>query len=129
MKEVFESMLGVFFLIVVMLTSTTVISASIDARNADATMQAYITEVEHSNFSNSILSAVFDQAAADGYTNVSMVLYEKDDTGVISQRTVSDKSQVGLTQRVYMMKLTMTYSYALDFINEGATHTMTAFAR
>ena len=58
-----------------------------------------------------------------------MVLYEKDDTGVISQRTVTDKSQVGLTQRVYMMKLSMTYSYALDFINEGATHTMTAFAR
>lgn len=129
MKEVFESMLGIFFLIVVSLTSTTIISASIDARNADATMQAYITEVEHSNFSNSMLCAIFDQAAADGYTNVSMVLYEKDDTGAVSQRNVTDKSQVGLTQRVYMMKLTMTYSYTMDFIDQGATHTMTAFAR
>lgn len=129
MKEVFESMLGIFFLIVVSLTSTTIISASIDARNADATMQAYITEVEHSNFSNSMLCAIFDQAAADGYTNVSMILYEKDDTGAVSQRNVTDKSQVGLTQRVYMMKLTMTYSYTMDFIDQGATHTMTAFAR
>lgn len=129
MKEVFESMLGIFFLIVVSLTSTTIVSASIDARNADATMQAYITEVEHSNFSNSMLCAIFDQAAADGYTNVSMVLYEKDDTGTVSQRDVTTKSQVGLTQRVYMMKLTMTYSYTMDFIDQGATHTMTAFAR
>lgn len=129
MKEVFESMLGVFFIAAVMLVSTSVISTSLDARNADATMQAYVTEMEHSNFAGSVLEAVFDQSDTDGYRNVKMVLYEKDDAGAVSKRTVTNKSQVGLTHRVYMVKLSMEYNYSMDFINQSADHTMTAYAR
>ena len=129
MKEVFESMLGVFFIAALMLVSTSVISTSIDARNADATMQAYIAEMEHSNFSSNVLKAVFDQSGADGYRNVKMTFYEKDDTGAVSKRNVTSKAQVGTTHRVYMVKLSMDYTYSMDFINKQADHTMTAFAR
>ena len=66
MKEIFEAMLGVFFVAVMMIGSSSVISTSIDAQNADATMQAYVTEVEHSNFSDQVLEAIFEQADADG---------------------------------------------------------------
>lgn len=129
MKEVFESMLGVFFIAALMLVSTSVISTSIDARNADATMQAYVTEIEHSNFSASVLKSVFDQSGSDGYQNVKMTFYEKDDVGVVSERNVTSKDQVGTTHRVYMVKLSMDYTYRMDFINKQADHTMTAFAR
>lgn len=129
MKEVFESMLGVFFIAALMLVSTSVISTSIDARNADATMQAYVTEIEHSNFSGNVLKAVFDQSGTDGYRNVKMTFYEKDDTGATSERNVTSKTQVGTTHRVYMVKLSMDYTYSMDFINKQADHTMTAYAR
>lgn len=135
MKEVFEAMLGVFFVAVMMIGSSSVISTSIDARNADATMQAYVTEVEHSNFADSVLEAVFEQAEADGYRNLSMELYERDADGNpmmhagLPYRVVDEPSEVGNTHRVYMVKLSMDYDYALDFLDKKTDHTLTAYAR
>lgn len=135
MKEVFEAMLGVFFVAVMMIGSSSVISTAIDAQNADATMQAYVTEVEHSNFAESVLESVFEQAVADGYRNVTMELYERDAEGMPilyggqPYRVVATPSEVGNTHRVYMAKLSMDYDYALDFLDQKTDHTMTAYAR
>ena len=135
MKEIFEAVLGVFFTAVMMIGCSSVISTSIDARYADATMQAYVTEVEHSNFSDSVLEAVFEQAEDDGYRNVRMELYERDDTGTPilhggqPYRVVDEPSEVGTTHRVYMAKLSMDYDYALDFLDKHSNHTLTAYAR
>lgn len=129
MKEIFEAVVGVFLLISAMLLSVSIISTSIDARNADATIQAYVTEIEHSNFAKSVLSAVFDQAAEDGFTDVSMVFYEKDDVGAVSHRTVASKADVGDCHRVYMVKMSMNYNYTMDFINRSKTHAIEAYAR
>lgn len=135
MKEIFEAMLGVFFVAVMMIGSSSVISTSIDAQNADATMQAYVTEVEHSNFSDQVLEAIFEQADADGYRNVKMELYERDADGdpilYYGQpyRVVNSPSAVGDTHAVYMAKLSMDYEYALDFLDQKTNHTLTAYAR
>lgn len=129
MKEVFESLLGTFFIIIAIVASVACITTSIDARNADAAVQAYVTEIEHSNFSPSVVGSVFDQAAEDGYDNVSIVVFERNDDGTMSQRVVTASDAVGDTHRAYMMKLTMSYDFMLDFLDASSTHTVTSYAR
>ena len=129
MKEVFESLLGAFFIVLVTVASVACITTSIDARNADAAVQAYVTEIEHSNFSPGVVGSVFDQASEDGYDDVSITVFERNDDGTTSQRVVTAPSNVGDTHRAYMMKLTMSYDFMLDFLDASSTHTVTSYAR
>ena len=74
MKEVMEAFLGLFFFMIIITGSMSVITAAIDAKNADASKTGYIAEIENSNFSSTVLESIFKQAESEGYT-VSMRVY------------------------------------------------------
>lgn len=128
MKEIFEAALGTFFLSILMVASLSCISASIDAKNADATKTAYIAEIENSNFSSNVIQAVFDQADADGY-DVSMVLYHSPTSPNPAPTTATRASEVGNTSDVYMVRLELKFNYTFQFLDSVTQHTLLGYAR
>lgn len=141
MKEVFESFLGIFFLLLLMVTGMSVISASITAKNADANLSAYVAEIEESNFSKSVMEAVFEDGASRGY-RISMVLYDEDDTGAMSTRTLdaadvlsydADGNAIasisGSTFDCYMVQIIVSFDYNFSLYNNVTAHTLYRFAR
>lgn len=128
MKEVIESFLGVFFLMLLMVTGTSLIAASIDAKNADANISAYVAEMEESNFAKSVIEKVWDDAENRNYA-VRMTLYEEDSTGTMTSRDVLTKSAIGATTDVYMVKLEITFNYKFGLYDTITPHTLYRFAR
>lgn len=141
MKEVFESFLGIFFLLLLMVTGMSVISASITAKNADANLSAYVAEIEESNFSKSVMEAVFEDAADRGY-RMKMILYDEDDTGAMSTRTVEATDVLtrdaqgnyiasipGSTFDCYMVQIVVSFDYNFSLYNNVTQHTLYRFAR
>lgn len=136
MKEAFEAMLGTFLFAVMMIVCVSIASAFVDGRNIDATMQSYVAEVEHSNFSPTVIASVLDEMDhalyEDSETSGVITLYGKTADGAPVEQVITsadDTSDIGDTSGVYMAKIELTYKYGLDFLNRDATHTLTAYAR
>lgn len=133
MKEVFESWLGVFFLALLMITGLSIISAGIDARNADAAKTSYIAEIENSNFSSEVIGAVIDDAKASGY-DITVDLYHSAlRSGTSYDRSVTKgirtAAGVGDTSNVYMAKVKLDFDYSFSILNVVTPHTIFGYAR
>lgn len=128
MKEVFESLIGMFFLIILCTASLSCIAASIDARNADANKSAYIAEIEESNFAGQVIESVFTSANNESY-DVSMKLYHKHSDGSNTTTTATSADEVGNTSDVYMVKMQLTFDYSFPFLNSVVSHTLIGYAR
>lgn len=129
MKEIFEAFLGLFFLMLVMVGGMSIVGASIDARNANASKTSYIAEMEDSNFSASVLQGVLVEAEAEGYA-VKVDLYRQDSAGV---RTITKGVTAGAgvpdTSDVYMTKLDLTFDYTFGLLNAVTPHQLIGYAR
>lgn len=129
MKEIFEAFLGLFFLVLVMVGGMSVIGASIDARNADASKTSYIAEMENSNFSASVMSGVLADAADQGY-ELSVDLYHENPSGERTiSKNISASTGVPNTSDVYMAKLNMSFDYSFALLNTVTPHTLVGYAR
>lgn len=128
MKEIIESLLGVFFLTLIITTSMSCIAASIDYRNADATKTAYIAEIENSNFSSKVIQSVYEHAESDGYT-VAMKLYHRQGDGTELITTPTSADDVGNTNDVYMVRLQLDFDYSFQFFNIVTQHSLIGYAR
>lgn len=128
MKEIFEATLGLFFLTLIMVGSLSCISASIDARNADATKTAYITELENSNYSKDTMVKVFEDAGKRSYT-VRFSLY-MNNNGSRSVKTVSNVSELPSdTMTVYMARVELDFVYSVKLLNIMEPQTIVGYAR
>lgn len=129
MKEIFESFLGLFFLVLLMVGGMSIIGAGIDARNADAAKTGYIAELENSNFSASVLDGVLDNANDQGYT-LEVDLYHQNAAGdrTISQN-VSAATGIPDTSDVYMARLDLAFDYSFPMLNAVTPHQLVGYAR
>lgn len=153
MKEIFEAFLGIFFIMLEMVTGMSVIAASITAKNADANLSAYVAEIEESNFAKSVVAAVFEDAYNRGY-DITMVFYTESETGAMktyscstsdlspfkennSDRWVINSSQLdnkfkntGMTfADVYMIQIKLSFDYNFSLYNNVTPHVLYRFAR
>ena len=149
MKEIFEAFLGIFFIMLEMVTGMSVIAASITAKNADANLSAYVAEIEESNFAKSVVAAVFEDAYNRGY-DITMVFYLESETGAMSTRSLSmsdltpskqnntdrwriDSKQLenaGVTfADVYMVQIKLSFDYNFSLYNNVTPHVLYRFAR
>lgn len=149
MKEIFEAFLGIFFIMLEMVTGMSVIAASITAKNADANLSAYVAEIEESNFAKSVVAAVFEDAYNRGY-DITMVFYTESETGVMSTQSMSmsdltpfkqnnsdrwiiDPAQFnnsGITfADVYMIQIKLSFDYNFSLYNNVTPHVLYRFAR
>lgn len=131
MKEIFEAWLGVFFLALLMVTGLSILSAGIDARNADAAKTGYIAEIENSNFAPSVIAGVLDDAKTGGY-DISLDLYhspERSASGDLVTRDVTTPEQVGDTSDVYMARVQLGFDYTFPMLDAVTPHTLIGYAR
>ena len=129
MKEIFESFLGVFLLLLLMVGGMSVIAAGIDSRNADATKTGYIAELENSNFSASVLGGVLADAASQGYA-LKVDLYHQDPSGARTMtQGITNTAGVPDTSDVYMAKLNLTFDYSFPMLNSVTPHELVGYAR
>ena len=129
MKEVMEAFLGLFFFMIIITGSMSVITAAIDAKNADAAKTGYIAEIENSNFSSTVLESIFEQAESEGYV-VSMRVYHMQNSGLQSPPTdVNSSADIPNTSDVYMVRLQLTFDYKFHFLNSVTRHTLIGYAR
>lgn len=129
MKEIFEVWLGIFFLALLMVGGMSIISAGIEARNADATKTNYIAELEDSNFSASVMSALLTDAQNNDY-ELSLDLYHQDINGVRTTTTgVRNSGSVPDTSNVYMAKVNLSFDYSFSLLNIVTAHELIGYAR
>ena len=67
MSQVIKSFTGVFFMLLVLLLGTGVLSAQMDASNALSYKADLVAELENSNFSPQVLNGCIQQAIDNGY--------------------------------------------------------------
>lgn len=149
MKEIFEAFLGIFFIMLEMVTGMSVIAASITAKNADANLSAYVAEIEESNFAKSVVAAVFEDAYNRGY-DITMVFYLESETGAMSTRSLSMSDLTPFKQNnsdrwlidskqfenagvafadVYMVQIKLSFDYNFSLYNNVTPHVLYRFAR
>jgi hypothetical protein len=130
-KEIFETWLGVFFLALLMVTGVSILSAGIDARNADAAKTGYIAEIENSNFAPSVINGVLDDAEQAGY-DITLDLYHSRTpgaTGDLVTRDVTTADEIGDTSDVYMARVQLDFDYAFPLLKSVTPHTLIGYAR
>lgn len=129
MKEIFESILGMFLLMLLMVGGMTCISASVDARHADLAKTEYVTRIEDSNFSKDVLQSVFTSADEEGY-DIEMTIYKdnEDGTRTVSSDIVSADG-IGDVNGTYMVRLELSFDYSFPFMNAVTRHTLLGYAK
>lgn len=129
MKELFESILGTFLLLLLMVGGMTCISASVDARHADLAKTEYVTRIEDSNFSKDVLQSVFASADEEGY-DIEMTVYKDNEDG--SRTVTSDiesSDDIGDVTGAYMVRLELSFDYSFPFMNAVTKHTLLGYAK
>lgn len=129
MKEIFEAFLGLFFLVLLMVGGMSIVSAGIDARNADATKTSYVAEIENSDFSASVLGGIIADASEDGYA-VKVDLYHQDPAGTRKVTPgITSASGIPDTSDVYMARLELSFDYTFPLLNAVTPHQLVGYAR
>lgn len=146
MKEIIEAFVGLFFFMLLTTTSLSVITTSIDAKNADEIKSGYVTEMENSNFSAPVIQKIFAEAESEGYV-VDMKVYHNQVgtsnlvTEVNAQkwdvaankyvyRSASELATlIGNTSDVYMVRIQVTFDYSFPLLDVVTPHTIIGYAR
>lgn len=127
MKSMFETFLGVFFLVLAMVTGMSCISGAIDVRHADEAKVTYIQNIEDSNFSSRVMQQCFDSADKEGY-KIDFVVYSDAD-GTNTVRNVHSKSEVGDISNAYLVRMTLDFNYSMPLMGIAAPHTLLGYAK
>ena len=104
MESVIKTYLGFFFLIAMLFLGAGMLSASLDARNANAMANNYATRIEQSNYAASVIEEVKYDAEQLGY------LVSVD----VRTSTNNTYSHYGL--------LTLRYNYRIPILGISQTH-------
>lgn len=95
MGTIAKTMLGVFFLLLVLLTGVQTTMGGTDVTEAQNYHADVVTEIECSNFNPQVIAACIDQAAQEGYElTVTPVMY--DESGNLQTAEVILKYRYGI---------------------------------
>lgn len=109
MKQILETYLTVFLVMVAVITLTGIIGADIDTKNARDFKESVVSEIENSNFSPSVIQACKDAADDTEYTI-----------------TINEmKDSYGTT---IMAEVIVGYDYSIPFLNVLKNHEIRDFA-
>lgn len=104
MESVLKTYLGFFFMLAMLFLGAGILSASLDARNANAYANNYATRIEQSNYSSSVIDEIKHEADQLGY-KVSVD---------VRTSTNNTYSHYGL--------LTLRYNYRIPILGISQTH-------
>lgn len=113
MEEIAKAFLGVFFTMLVAFLGVSTISASMDARNANALMAECSERIAESDYSSVVIKECQDAVAQKGDADHKWKLE------IPESSKVEDSSG-----RVIYCKGKLTYYYSISFINMIQQHTI-----
>lgn len=108
MKQIFETYLTLFFLLMAVFLLGGVIAADIDTKNARDFKESIVDEIENSNFSPTVIAACRN-AGNNKYTVTVNEYKDSEDNTVMAEVTVS-------------------YNYSISFLNVNKQHELKDFA-
>ncbi len=122
MSQVIKSFTGVFFMLLVLLLGTGVLSAQMDASNALSYKADLVAELENSNFSPQVLNGCIQQAIDNGY-KISVKTFTR---GGAARVYITPSA--GDTRDVVMAEVVLTYPYRIGFLNSVTEHQVRGYA-
>ncbi|MDE6904671.1 MAG: hypothetical protein K2P76_07020 [Lachnospiraceae bacterium] len=123
MSQVIKTFTGVFFMLLVLLLGTGILSAQMDASNAINYKADIVAELENSNYSPQVLNGCMEQAIDNGY-KISVKTFTKG--GAVQVYTAPT---AGDTRDVVMAEVVLTYPYRIGFLDSHTQHQVRGFAR
>lgn len=108
MKQIFETYLTLFLMMMAIFTLGGIIAADIDTKNARDFKESIVDEIENSNFSPSVITAC-GNAGNDKYT-VTVEEYKDNENNTV------------------MAEITVSYKYSIPFLNVNIQHELKDFA-
>ena len=108
MKQIFETYLTLFFLLMAVFTLEGIIAADIDTKNARDFKESIVDEIENSNFSPTVIAACRN-AGNNKYT-VTVNEYKDSEDNTV------------------MAEVTLSYNFSIAFLNVNYEHVLKVFA-
>lgn len=110
MSSVPKVFLGLFLLLLSVVLLTGILSANIQATNANHSYAAYVAEIENSGLSETAAASAAESAKADGFS--------------LEYTPVKDGKG-----RIVMMEITFHYPYTIPFLGIEKERTIRGYAR
>lgn len=123
MSQVFKTFMGVFFLVLLLLTGVGIISAQLDVTAALDYKADIVTELENSNYSPQVINACIEQAVENGYKLEIRTFTEGGASTIYASANASD------TKDVVMAEIILTYPYRMVFLETFLEHQVRGYAR
>lgn len=118
-----KSFIGIFFILLSVFVSISIISADMDADHAKAFKENVVTQIEDSDFNAQVINACITEAAKQQYA-MTVTVYREDGTkATYTDATAADTSDV------CMAEIILKYKYRIAFLNIKTDHEARGFAR
>lgn len=114
MKGAIETFVGIIIIALMVVLSTSYITASLNTRHAQNYHSAVISEIEASNFSQTVIDNCITKAKENGFV-------KEDGTSGLEVTKVSGD--------VDLAEVSLTYRYTIPVLNSLLEHEITGYAR
>lgn len=118
-----KSFIGIFFILLSVFVSISIISANMDADHAKAFKENVVTQIEDSDFNARVINACITEAEKQQYA-LSVTVYREDGT----KETYTDATAAD-TSDACMAEIILNYTYKIAFLNVETDHEARGFAR
>lgn len=123
MSQVFKMFMGVFFLVLLLLTGVSIISVQLDVSAALDYKADIVTELENSNYHPQVINSCIRQAQENGYQLEIRTFVPGEASTVFVSPNASD------TRDVVMAEVILTYPYRMIFLETFLEHQVRGYAR
>lgn len=117
-----KSFIGIFFILLSVFVSISIISANMDADHAKAFKENVVTQIEDSDFNARVINACITEA--ENSVCLSVTVYREDGT----KETYTDATAAD-TSDACMAEIILNYTYKIAFLNVETDHEARGFAR
>ena len=124
MSQVIKAFTGVFFLMLLTLLGSGIVSAQLDSAYARDYKEAVVAEIENSGFCESVMNACITQAREDGY-ELTMTVYQSGEKPIVVESKVDGDI---MAENVEMVEILLNYDYSIPFLNYMSRHTLRGYA-
>ena len=124
MSQVIKAFTGIFFLMLLTLLGSGIVSAQLDSAYARDYKEAVVAEIENSGFCESVMNACITQAREDGY-ELTMTVYQSGEKPIVVGSKVDGDI---MAENVEMVEILLNYDYSIPFLNYMSRHTLRGYA-
>lgn len=124
MSQVIKAFTGVFFLMLLALLGSGIVSAQMDSAYARDYKEAVVAEIENSGCCENVMNACIVQAREDGY-ELTMTVYQSGEEPIV---VGAEAEGTIMAENVEMVEILLNYDYSIPFLNYMSRHSLRGYA-